>query len=89
MLQRLSGFAIDDSYGNLLSFSLENDWGTLIQQHNEADGEIHLDLYAPVFICHEFDAVCDIILINISSQWWATVGCSTLSALSMRDGYFN
>jgi hypothetical protein len=43
-LQRLSGFAIDDSYGNLLSFSLENDWDNLIQQHTEADGGFHLDL---------------------------------------------
>ncbi len=32
-LQRLAGFAIDDSYGNLLSFSLEIDCDTLIQQH--------------------------------------------------------
>jgi hypothetical protein len=55
-LQRLSGFSIDDSYGNLLSFSLENDWYTLIQQHNEAERGFHLDLYAPVVIGHEFDA---------------------------------
>jgi hypothetical protein len=31
----LQSTTIDDCYGNLLSFSLENDWDTLIQQHTE------------------------------------------------------
>jgi hypothetical protein len=69
-LQRLSGHAIDDSYGNLLSFAVDNSWDALIQQHNEADGGFHLDLYAPVVIGHEFDAARDIIHINVSSPWW-------------------
>jgi hypothetical protein len=42
----------------------------LIQQHNEAEREFRLDLYAPVVIGHEFDAVRDIIHINVSSPWW-------------------
>ncbi len=75
-LQRLAGFAIDDSYGDLLSFSLENDWDTLIQQHNEAERGFHLDLFAHVVIGHEFDAARDIIHINIS------IPCRQLNAFS-------
>ncbi len=41
----------------------------MIQQHNEAEGGFHLDLYAPVAIGHEFDAVSDVIHINFLSPW--------------------
>ena len=69
-IQRLAGFAIDDSYGNLLKFSLENNWDTLIQKHNEEEDGFHLDLFAPVVLAHEIEAARDIIHINISSPWW-------------------
>jgi hypothetical protein len=68
-IRRLFGSAIDDSFGNLLSFSVKDNWNTLIQQTNVAEGGLHLDLLVPVVIAHEFDAR-DIIHINISSTWW-------------------
>ncbi len=69
-IKRLSGSAIDDSYCNILSFSVKDNWNTLIQQNNVAEGRLHLDLFALVVIAHEFDASRDIFHISISSLWW-------------------
>ncbi len=48
---------MDDSYGHgkLLKFAVTNNWQALIQPHHEADYGLHLDLFAPVVIGHEFD----------------------------------
>ncbi len=48
-LQKLVGFQIDYSYGSLLLFCVENNWATLIAEHNTGR-EFHLDMYAPVVI---------------------------------------
>jgi hypothetical protein len=42
----------------------------LVHIDSAAQRGIHLDLYAPVVIGHEFDAARDIIYINVSSPWW-------------------
>ncbi len=61
------GFQIDDSYGSLLRFCVENNRATLISEHN-AGGASHLDMYAPVVICYDLQAAHDLANINIFSQ---------------------
>ena len=65
-VKKLDGFQIDDSYGSLLRFCVDNNFETLIAEHN-AGGEFHLDLYAPVVIGYDIQAAHGIVNINISS----------------------
>ena len=65
-IQKLEGFHIDDSYGSLFRFCVENKWESLVQEHNSG-GAFHLDMYTPVVIGFDIQAAHDIVNINISN----------------------
>ena len=72
-IQRLAGFAIDDSYGNLLKFSLENNWSDFISTYSRRSS-LPMKSRPPGILFTLISRVCG--------------GCSTRSAQVERRCYF-
>ena len=63
------GSETDDSFGNLIKFTEDNDFSTLLTKHNDPEDPYHFGLFQFVVLGSELRAQRDIVRITLSSPW--------------------
>ena len=89
----LHGVEVDGSYGSLTELCKAIDFRTLVERHNAADNEYHLDMFETVCIGHDIEADSNVIFIALTNIWMlceiARIKNSNWALQIQGDGTFN
>ena len=66
----MDGLVLDASYGSLTQLAESKWFRSLVERNNNRDDEFHFDLFSPVIIGRDLQAVNGILHLNITSPWF-------------------